>query len=69
MLEPPDLVHKHPLHLASSVMVWFVYGTCTLGRGGSIPSNHLEPLHGRGNMVCRVLSKEFGVCRALVRGC
>ena len=40
-----------------------MYGTYTLGRGGSIPSNHLEPLHGRGNMVCRVLSNEFGVVR------
>ena len=40
-----------------------MYGTYTLGRGGSIPANHLEPLHGRGNMVCRVLSKECGVVR------
>ena len=40
-----------------------VYGTHTLGRGGSIPANHLEPLHGRGNRVCRVRSNEFGVVR------
>ena len=24
VLEPPELVHQHPKHLASSVLVWFV---------------------------------------------
>ena len=38
-----------------------MYGTYTLGRGGSIPANHLEPLHGRGNMVCKDVVREGSV--------
>ena len=40
VLEPPDLVHQHPKHLAISRLVWFVKV-----RRGSMCLNHPELVH------------------------